>query len=325
MVSFETDIKPLFRSSDRTAMIPFGIDLFSYDDVKTNATTILDRLNSTDPTTVMPCDGQWPQSQIDTFQAWVDAGFPHFDPAPHSSFIISNRDTFSSSEVGVTTSYPDAFFVVYDGFQPQEVGTPTGSNPAIAFSDAQTGNPLTSMSAVNPVRSLEDPGGAPDVPQRITIAYDLHFTGSSEFPIASGGMRSVRMDVSLSYTGGPETTHASLLLVNQPNPYMVDVEGGNPYWLSVDTRVFQKKAGQSLAGITQQDVGGAHPHAANDFIQGVVGAFNNWSGGRTDPSHPFVAALSEDEEVSQLELARSVGGQRVYNYAVAKVRYRAPA
>ena len=33
--------------------------------------------------------------------------------------------------------------------------------------------------------------------------------------------------------------------------------------------------------------------------------------------------ISQDEEASQLELSRTVGGVRVLNFAVAKVRYRA--
>jgi hypothetical protein len=103
MVSFQTDILPLFRPIDVTSMSAW-FDLTSYDDVKANAAGILTRLKDT--TNPMPCDGQWPQARIDLFQSWIDAGFPHFDAAPHSSFVISNRDTFSTAEISISLSYP---------------------------------------------------------------------------------------------------------------------------------------------------------------------------------------------------------------------------
>jgi Common central domain of tyrosinase len=252
---------------------------------------------------------------------------PHsYDTAPHSSYIITNRDTFSTSEVSVTQNYPSAFFVIYEGFEPKEVTT----DPTITFTNAQTGVPLTTVSAINPVVNLEDPGGATDVPQRITISYDIHFSNSSEFPTAAGGTLPVRMHAALSYTvdtgtGGTtvnvqETAEALLLLVNQPNPYMVDVEGGNPSWLSVDTRVFQIHTGGTLSGQTQGDAD-TDANAPYAFIQGLVASFNSLP---NNSAHPFLA-LSSDEDASVLELSRSVNNQRVFNYAVAKVRYVAPA
>jgi len=70
-LSFEDDIKPLFRDEDRERM-QWAFDLWSYDDVKENAPQILERLQDGD----MPCDGAWPDEQIDTFRRWVNAGTP---------------------------------------------------------------------------------------------------------------------------------------------------------------------------------------------------------------------------------------------------------
>src|SRR5262249_5994798 len=152
---------------------------------------------------------------------------PHsYDTAPHSSYIIVNRDTFSSTEVGVTTSYPNALFVVYDGFEPKEIT----ANPTIAITNAGTGAVLGTISTINPVKSLEDPGGANDVPQRITIAYEIHFTGTGDFLPNPGDTLTARVRATLAYTvdtgtGGAvvnmqEVADTFLLLVNQPNPYM---------------------------------------------------------------------------------------------------------
>jgi hypothetical protein len=69
--SFARDIQPLFRESDREAM-EFAFDLWDYDDVRTHAQDILERL--TDGT--MPCDEEWPEEQVALFRRWVEAGMP---------------------------------------------------------------------------------------------------------------------------------------------------------------------------------------------------------------------------------------------------------
>jgi truncated hemoglobin YjbI len=68
-VSFEAHIKPLFRPSDRRSM-QFAFDLWSYDDVSAHADAILERLRAG----TMPCDGAWPDAQVDVFQRWIDTG-----------------------------------------------------------------------------------------------------------------------------------------------------------------------------------------------------------------------------------------------------------
>ncbi len=67
--SFERDVRPLFRDDDVDAM-SFAFDLRSYDDVRANAEEIYERLADAS----MPCDGEWPQADIDRFRAWIDAG-----------------------------------------------------------------------------------------------------------------------------------------------------------------------------------------------------------------------------------------------------------
>jgi hypothetical protein len=59
----------LFRQRDQQAM-SFAFDLSSYPDVKQHAKPILDRLRAGN----MPCDGAWPDQQIDLFQRWVNEG-----------------------------------------------------------------------------------------------------------------------------------------------------------------------------------------------------------------------------------------------------------
>jgi hypothetical protein len=70
-ISFEKNIKPLFREVDRESM-EFAFDLWSRDEVAENSDGILERLRDG----TMPCDGAWPDEQIRVFESWVDAGMP---------------------------------------------------------------------------------------------------------------------------------------------------------------------------------------------------------------------------------------------------------
>ena len=71
MVSFETDIRTLFRGDDVDAM-SWAFDLGSYDDVRANAETIYERLADGS----MPCDEPWPEERLQLFRDWIDAGTP---------------------------------------------------------------------------------------------------------------------------------------------------------------------------------------------------------------------------------------------------------
>jgi hypothetical protein len=70
-LSFERDIKPLFRAKDRESMLR-AFDLFEYSDVAGHADAIASAVRSGR----MPCDGKWPASQVEAFQRWIDAGKP---------------------------------------------------------------------------------------------------------------------------------------------------------------------------------------------------------------------------------------------------------
>ena len=70
-MSFAADIKPLFREDDRASM-DFAFDLWSYDDVRANATLILERVEDG----TMPCDEAWGEDKIESLGAWIGAGFP---------------------------------------------------------------------------------------------------------------------------------------------------------------------------------------------------------------------------------------------------------
>ncbi len=70
-LSFDGDIKPLFREQDRASMT-FAFDLWSHEDVSRHADSILNRLQEG----TMPCDGAWPPERVATFERWIAAGRP---------------------------------------------------------------------------------------------------------------------------------------------------------------------------------------------------------------------------------------------------------
>jgi hypothetical protein len=69
--TFESDIKPLFREPDRTAMIVI-FDLWSFDDVRANADRILAAVRAGS----MPSEMQWSNEKVDLLQRWVDSDTP---------------------------------------------------------------------------------------------------------------------------------------------------------------------------------------------------------------------------------------------------------
>ena len=50
----------------------FAFDLWSLDDVSENADAILARIKAG----TMPCDGAWPQAQVELFGRWIASGKP---------------------------------------------------------------------------------------------------------------------------------------------------------------------------------------------------------------------------------------------------------
>ena len=68
-LSFERDIKPLFREKDRTSMSR-AFDLWSATDVAAHGQAIIARLKDGS----MPCDGAWPADKVDTFATWLNSG-----------------------------------------------------------------------------------------------------------------------------------------------------------------------------------------------------------------------------------------------------------
>ena len=76
VISFEAQVKPLFRALDQKSMSSV-FDLWSYEDVSRHADAILDRLQAG----TMPCDGAWPRARLTSSVAgWRRASSPEGRP-----------------------------------------------------------------------------------------------------------------------------------------------------------------------------------------------------------------------------------------------------
>ncbi|GAC1413110.1 MAG: hypothetical protein NVSMB57_08640 [Actinomycetota bacterium] len=67
--SFASDIKPMFRDKDRDDML-FAFDLHDHAQVTEHAEDILSELQSGN----MPCDGAWPEGDVEKFKTWMEEG-----------------------------------------------------------------------------------------------------------------------------------------------------------------------------------------------------------------------------------------------------------
>jgi hypothetical protein len=68
-LSFEKDIRPMFREKDRQRM-EWAFDLWRFEDVRDNAPAIVERIEDGS----MPCDEPWSPEKMEQFRAWMQSG-----------------------------------------------------------------------------------------------------------------------------------------------------------------------------------------------------------------------------------------------------------
>jgi hypothetical protein len=256
------------------------------------------------------------------YMLWIvdNAGLPcnnaRFIRIAHRGIhLLLDHSTFSSKEVesrlwaGSVARFSKALFVVLDGFLLGEVG---GLAPSInLLYDAPGGPPVPGVTfEQNGPIEYEQTPPPDDAPQRMTFAFDVVFSSQDAF--SETNLPATDRPAVAAANFGDHQAFGDLKITSNPNPYMSD---GSVEWLSTDLRVFQIRTSEQRAGIT---------HSGNgvQFIQSILNDFDS----RPDnASHPFLD-IATDQEASALELAGFSGffpPVPVFNYAVAKVRYRA--
>ena len=226
--------------------------------------------------------------------------------------VSADISTFSIHEVealGTPAQFNDALFVVFDGFLPHEVSTPTATLRRL------NGTGVPGMEATFGPPAFEAGSQAEDVAQRVVYPVRIRFTSTAAFDAIPDA--DDFQTITFRAEAGLFSAQVNLQLSKNPNPRMRD---GDPHYLSVDLRVFKANPGQEpvTAGIPHPPAGDS---GAYDYIQDVLTAYNDAAG---DTDHPF-DALPTDLAVNRLELGTNdAGGDPVFNYAIARVRFRAP-
>ena len=231
-----------------------------------------------------------------------------------SCTVITDRSTFSEEEVdalgdGGQATFSNAIFVQYDGF----IHTELTGNPSFTLQWADDNTPVDQddFTLVPAGRLQEVNPGFADVPQRITYPFHVRFENLNAF----SGFIDERQ-IRVRFTLGHHTCQQTLDLTHSPNPYLTDIDAvkNNPAWLSTDIRVFSVLTGASKFGDVTQ---GGDPIA---FIRGCLDKLNNPA---NNPNVLF-ENLSTDATLDLATLG-TVGAVSVpiYNYAIARVRYRA--
>lgn len=228
--------------------------------------------------------------------------------------ITADISTFSIHEVdalGLPAQFSNALYVVADGFLPSEVTTPTYS---LMFVDNET---VPGVSATFGQPKYEAGADEEDIAQRIVYPVNIRFDNTDAFDLIPDDEDFLNVTFFAQMEGFNSKNFARLQLSKNPNPRMRD---GDPHYLSVDLRVYKVNPGDSPTVNIEHPSVNQGANGAYSYIQNVLQAYNSWNAG----NHPF-EALPIDLDTNRLELGTTdVNGDPVYNYAIARVRFRAP-
>jgi hypothetical protein len=251
-----------------------------------------------------------------------------------------DKSTFGLDEVGVVSSYPDAFWLVLEGFTPNAAA---GIVPQVTGAFTALHNVSVTVGAAQPEISSQ-----PNTPQRILYPCTVDFLSGSVQTAANGGVfpSPGSAPFSLPITGlitisGEIFGAATVLeLVAGADPFFTNInpQADNVFYLSQDLRVFTVTPGIQNdpfpsahllpASNTSYDTGAAYAYIK--FLLAILNA------GYSDPTgtDPFTllpdqsSALTADSSVSpsSVDPAHPTGTRfSNYNFAIARVRLNGPA
>ena len=238
--------------------------------------------------------------------------------------VITDRSNFGKDEIDAMlhqaspASVTAAFYVIVDGFCANDLGITAASysgtpniTPAIVFTPPDS-PPLTGISAQATALNAVDQTDF-TLPQRFTWTFSMVFSSDADFTEED---RVVTMTATVTSIAGVAVPGIALItLTTQPDPYEID---GPVSYLSIDLQVFNLLENGSLPSTPTVQLTGT----PNSFIHDLLVAYNNPALPRA-PSHPFDIDLVANEATSAVQIATDIGSTPIYNFAVARVRYRA--
>ncbi len=251
--------------------------------------------------------------------------------------LILDRSTFGRDEVYARLmegkgKYQDAFYVVVDGYTPDELGLNAGNLnsppnlPKFSGSFSGLGDPALGFDGATGVQ-LDQPGKWWNI-QRITFPYNITFTTLNAFSGLSSSnpeqtyalaAQIVNTTTPAGYptVTSPTSAIAEFELVYQADPYMT---AGETWWLSDDIRVFQvTPALLPPSKIPLAYSTTAYTSDNNTYVQDLIAELNKSFTDPSTPNTPF-SGISPDEDISALNLTgEDLSGNPVYNFALARV------
>ena len=257
------------------------------------------------------------------------------------SFVV-DKSTFGKDEVQDVVSppqngtFPKAFWLTIDGFNTRALaaflltGRPSLSGAALNF-------PGISITP-NPSGAEYQAGVLSDVPQRVSLPFDVKFNSSSVsgFPAKNAAPLQEELDASITIEG--KTYNASTLLefTGGADPYFTNVDPAqrNVFYLSQDLRVFAATPFLTTTPVTGGPLFGSDSvSGAYSYIQQLITYLNaNYSDpAGTDPFNTILPGQAEaytgDSSVTPTTAVGIAEGQDVgifnnYNFALARVRLR---
>jgi hypothetical protein len=249
-----------------------------------------------------------------------------------SWYFKMQKGTFGFDEVGVNSTYGNAFSLVLEGFTPAQV-TAAGIVPTV--------NVVLPGITVKVGTATPELPAQTATPQRIFYPCSVAFSTSARARIADGGLfpaiggaatQAITSSV-VSLGGRIMTAETVLYLEPGADPYFAnyDAAGTNAYYLSESLRVFTVTPGLNNApvdgiALTPSTNTGFDTGAGYGYIQALLGHLNSTYGDPTG-TDPFVgilpqqtSALSADSSVRPTTPNPSGGTFANYNFAIARVR-----
>lgn len=224
--------------------------------------------------------------------------------------ITADFSTFSVHDVeaqGLPAVFNNAIYLSYDGYLPSEVTQPT-----LTVLDRNNDPVLGLKWSIGAAKYEGDPTDE-DVAQRISYPVEFTFTNKDAFDTIPSNDAFKEFLVYAQM--GHDVCFTELTLSKNPNPRMRD---GAPHWLSIDLRVFSTSPGETYTAGVEHPSGNNAPF---NYIQSLLQTYNLMA---SDEPHPF-DSLPENQESNRLALySENANGDKVYNYAVAKIRFTAP-
>jgi hypothetical protein len=205
-------------------------------------------------------------------------------------------------------NFNNALYIEVEGFSQNDIGA---ALPSVA-------PPINGLKYVSSgPGSANDPTLPANQPQRFTFPFQAQFSGTSMFTTTD---QTLVVSAKFTAVGKTVSNDAQIILQETPNPYMFH-GGSGPgaeWYLSVDIKVFQLKAGDRLFGLTAGQ-GSSPQNGATTWIQKTIDNLNG------DPAGlgPVFDALPSDEDTPSLNLLQTdSSGNNIYNIALARVRYQ---